>query len=299
MSQARRYLYDHGLPFSQILSQNIDGLIDRIEKKKAALMVVEGGLGEGKTTLSVHCANYICDHYGLPHIDLTDKKKPQMAMGGSDFLKKIRICYEQKLVVIIYDEAGDFSKRAALTQFNAMINRTFETFRAFKIIVIMCLPSFDVLDQQLLDKQIPRLMLRCYDRQETYGNFDGYSLYRMNLLKWRMGKMAIKNFAYTIIRPNFSGHFLDLDPEQCKLLDRLSTKNKLEMLRSAEVKIEGLMTYPEMALKLGKSVVWVRHAVGVFKLKPEREIGRLRYFNQETLARLSEYVNNRRYQNAE
>lgn len=288
-------LYSNNLPFSQILADNVDDLIKRIEDKKAALIVIEGALGEGKTTLAIHLGDYINKKYNLQEIDLTDKNKPQLSMGGGDFLKKMRTCYDEKLPVIIYDEAGDYSKRGALTQFNAMLNRTFETFRAFKIIVIMCLPCFDVLDQQIIDKQIPRLMLRCVDRTKNYGNFNSYSLYRMNLLKWRMSKMAIKNYAYTTVQPNFRGHFLDLSKDRSDQLDKISTKSKINLLRNAEIKIEGLISYPELALKLGKSIQWTRHAISIFKIKSVRDIGRVKYFDQIALNKLSEHVNNKRF----
>ena len=37
------------------------------------------------------------------------------------------------LHVIVYDEAGDFNRRGALTKSNAQLNRAFEACRAFKI----------------------------------------------------------------------------------------------------------------------------------------------------------------------
>lgn len=280
-----RFFYDNGLPFSSGLAQNLDDLQARIEKKKASLIIVSGGVGEGKTTLGVHIADYINKKKGRDPIDFSG---PQMAMGGVDFLKKMRVCYEKKLPCIIYDEAGDFSKRGSLTKFNAVLNRTFETFRAFKCMVIVCLPNFDVLDNQIFDNQIPRLMLRCRDRSANTGNYDGYGLSEMFWLKYWMKKSPMKAYAYARVWPNFNGHFLDLTPERSKELDKVSIKSKLNILRKSEVKIEGLMSYPELAQKLNKSIDWCRRAVGNLKIKPARTLGRASFFDQDALNQLSE-----------
>jgi hypothetical protein len=282
-----RYLYDHGLPFSNTLAPNLDDLQKRINKKKASLMIISGGVGEGKTTLAVHVADYVNKINGRPPITFDG---PQMAMGGVDFLKKLRVCYDDKQPCIIYDEAGDFSKRSALTRFNAMINRTFETFRAFKCLVIICLPNFDILDNQLFDNQIPRLLLRCHDRTEHSGNFDGYGLNEMLFLKYWFKKSPIKNYAFGRTYPNFNGHFLDLEPARSKELDIISMKNKKEILKRSEIKIEGLIAYPELAEKLNITINYVRALVGKLKLKPARVVDRVKYFSPDHLAQLAELI---------
>jgi len=39
-----------------------------------------------------------------------------------------------------------------------------------------------------------------------------------------------------------------------------------------------------------RSIIWVRNAVSVLKIKPAREIGRQKYFNPSTLGVLSEHL---------
>lgn len=290
-------LYKHNLPFSTGLDTNIKHLVTRVDNKKASMIIIDGGLGEGKTTLMIHVLDYINSLKGLPPIDING---PQLALGGVDFLKKLRVCFDDKLPCIGYDEAGDFSRRGSLTNFNAMINRTFETFRAFKCVVVIALPNFYVLDQELIDKNIPRLLLHLKNRNERQGNYYGYSLYRIQLLKARMNKLNIKNFAYTTVWANFYGHFLDLDRERSTLLDKVSSKNKLDVLRKAEVRIEGLLTYNEMATKLFKSIDWCRKAVANLKLKPTRVINKVKYFDLNTLNQLvehSEIIGDTRWRN--
>ena len=283
-------LYKNGLKFSSPLEKNLDNLIARVDGNKAALIIVSGGVGEGKTTLLVEVLDYINSKKGLPLIDLEMKNHPQLGQGGLEFMQNLRICFERKLPCVGYDEAGDFSKRGSLTQFNAMLNRTFDTFRAFKCIVVIALPNFNILDGDLYDKNIPRLLIKCENRSPNYGNFNCYSLYRMNLLRSYMKKFNLKNFAYAKVRPNFRGHFLDIEPDRSKQLDNLSTKSKFSILRKSEVKIEGLLTFPELAIKLMKSISWVRHSILTLKIKPNRIIKMVKYFDQNTLNLLSEHL---------
>lgn len=284
-------LYDYGLPFSKQLALNYDDEDDRVKKKKASLIIIDGGIGEGKTTLLTESIDYFNKINGFGEYDL--KNGIQLAMGGSDFLKKLDLCYQNKLPVIAYDEAGDFNRRGSLTQFNAMLNRTFETFRAFKIIVLVGLPNFSVLDQQLFDNQIPRLLLHLENRTENQGNFKAFSLYGMLQLKAMMKKLTVKPFAYKIIDENFRGHFLDLQPERSKVLDQISIKNKIDILRKSEAKIEGLMNIPELSHKLFKGIPTIRNMLSALKIKPYRKISRINYYTMEDLARLSEYSEER------
>jgi len=281
-----RYTYDNGLPFSDIYKENIEDLNKRVEERFASLLIIDGGVGKGKTTLCVHTADYINKLHGFPEI----KFKEQLATGGADFLKKIRICYDKKLPVIIYSEAGDFNKRGALSKFNAMLTRTFETFRAFKIVVLLDLPNFNVLDNGLFDNNIPRLLIHVDNRDMNYGNFSGYSLYRMFYLRKKMEKLTVKTFAYELVHPNFRGHFLNLPPAREKALDLYTVKGKLKTLRGAEIDMEGLLSYNKMAAKLGKSVSWIRQQCYKLKIKESRTINKVKYFNEVSFNRLADLL---------
>lgn len=279
--------YDNGLYFSQKLDDNLKDLIDRIKKKKAVLIIIDGGVGEGKTTLLVHLLNRINVLSGMPEIAIDG---PQLAMGGAEFLKKLRLCFDEQLPCIGYDEAGDFNKRGSLSGFNAMLNRTFETFRAFKCIVVLSLPNFNILDNQLFDNRIPRMLLHLYNRTETYGNFDAYGLQEMEWLRYWMQKSPIKSYAWGRVSSNFYGHFKDLDQKQSRELDLVSTKNKLKILRKSEIHAQNLTNYAEMATKLFKSISWVKAAVINLKIKPVSYIDRAAYFNKEVINQLAEHL---------
>jgi len=272
----KNYLYEHGLPFSQKLADNLNDLKDRVKvQKKASLIVIDGGVGEGKTTLAVHVADFLESE----HIIFKDS----LGLGGIDFSKKLKSCYDKKKLSVIYDEAGDFNRRGALTRFNAMLNRIFETFRAFQIIVILCLPSFHVLDEQLLDKQIPRLLIHVQGKTTKYGSFKAYSLYRMFYIKHKMKKMIVKPFAYKYTEPNFVGHFLDLTPERSQELDDYSTKGKLDILDMAEVKFDGLLSFKDMAERLNRSTTWVRVTLKKLRIEPKTIIKRVNYYDPQMI----------------
>lgn len=294
MDMDKPNLYDHGLPFSEILAENLKDINKRVQNKKASMILIDGGVGEGKTTLMVEILDYLNKINALPEMDIeTDKGNagPQLAMGGVEFLKKLRICFDNKLPAIGYDEAGDFSKRGALTKFNAMLNRTFETFRAFKCIVIISLPCFDVLDGQLFDNQIPRCLIHLNNRSGTQGNFDVYGLDEMNWIRYWMTKWPKhKTKAYAKVIPNYRGHFLDISQARSKKLDFVSTTNKLKILRKSEVKIEGLLSYPELAQKVDRSVVWVRKAIKDLGIKHKRTIEKAKYFEPHVVNQLAELL---------
>jgi len=276
----KSHLYKNGLPFSMKLDQNLDDIKLRVDKDKAALIVIDGGVGEGKTTLCVEIAEYISGK----EIIFED----QLAMGGGDFAKKLKICFDKKYIVIIYDEAGDFNKRGALTRFNAMLNRIFETYRAFKILVILSLPSFAVLDNSLFDKQIPRLLLHCQDRGDRFGDYKGYSLYRMFYIREKMKKLTVKPFAYTLVDPNFRGHFLDLKPERSKELDKFTIAGKLDILDQGEIVFEGMLSFYELAQKMEMSVAWVKQKMTALDIKAKKIHKLRKYFDQSVLEVLVE-----------
>ena len=257
----KRFLYDHGLPFSTKLAENMDDLVERVmNKNKAGMIIIDGGVGEGKTTLGVHLGDYAQGSYrnvGGKYVQ--DKSKfvtfdNQLAMGGEIFVGKVRMCFEKNLHVVIYDEGGDFNKRGSLTGFNMMLNRTFETYRAFKVLVIICLPSFHVLDHDLLLKNIPRLLLHLHSRNNNSGEFQGYSLMKMFYLADKMRKIVVKSFAYDMEDCNFRGHFLDLEPERMNELSDYSIRGKLDILKKAEVNFQGLVTKLDVSKKFNRSI---------------------------------------------
>lgn len=278
MTKKQIFYYDHGLPFSQILAHNFDDVLERVRLKKASLIIIDGGVGEGKTTLGVHGGRYLDGN-------LFDMRT-QLAMGGNKFLKAAKWAVENKRKSVIYDEAGDFSKRGSLTKFNKTINRFFETYRTFGIIPIICLPKFWVLDNHLFDLEVPQILLHCQDRTENSGSFKAYDLECMYFLKENARKMVVKPKAYSTVTPNFYGHFLDLPPAESAALDTISTKSKKQGLDEAYLEANKLIDVFTIALKLDRSVVWVRKKIAKHGVKHIEIYQRRKYYDTSVLRQI-------------
>ena len=282
MTRIKKHTFSNGYGVTMGLPENLESQRVRVQvNNKASMIVIDGIVGEGKTTLAVQCADII---QGSP-INL----KEQIGMGGQEFIKKFKICHKKKYPVIIYDEAGDFNKRGALTRFNAMMNRIFETYRAFKIVVIVVLPSFNILDKQLLDKGVARLLLHTENRNNFYGNYKGYSTYRMFYIAEKMKKLTVKPQAYTFTSPNFHGHFYDLIPSRSKELDFLGTTSKFNVLEETDIQLEGLLSYAMLCKEFGKSKTWVMERVLQLNVKPEKNFKNTLYFNKEIINLLIDF----------
>ena len=280
LAKEQIFFYKNGLPFQNTLDRNLDALRERIEMNKASLMVISGPVGEGKTTLAVHCAEY----YQRGKLDF----KKQIAFGGEQFQEKLQMCIDDKIGVLIYDEAGDFNSRGSLTSFNQQINRVFETFRTFRIFIILCLPMFSVLDSALFDKAIPRLLLYCHGRGMRYGSYKGYSLSRMYYLKDRMKRITVPPQAFGQVSPNFYGNFLDLEPARSRSLDEISTSEKSEILNENILSNRGLLDYKALSKTLNMSMEWVKLNVRKLKLEHNFIFKKRKYFDPSVIPKLKE-----------
>lgn len=266
-------MYDYGLPFSIILVQSIDALMDRIKKGKASMIIIDGNVGEGKTTLGVHIANYINRHYGNGK---TINLKIQLAMGGKDFSEKLLLCHDHKMPVIVYDESGDFDKKATLSRFNRNLMRIFEMYRGFKILVILCLPKFYKLENELFEIGIPRMLLHVENRTERQGSFRAFDLEQMYYVKEHARKIIVKPKCYDGGVPNFYGHFLDLPPEQSKELDHISIMSKRQEIKKTVYDVRNRLTIEMIAKHFGMSKSWVEK-----KMKQIDDFGDVKLFDRK------------------
>lgn len=274
--------YKNGYPFSDPLPRDLDNLKKRIKGKKASMIVIDGGVGEGKTTLAVQIAKtYQGGKFNL---------QKQYAIGGDQFQEKLIMCYDSGLIVIIYDEAGDFNTRGALTSFNQMLNRVFDTFRAFEILVILVLPSFHVLDSPLFDKRIPRMLIHCLNRTGKSGNFKVYSLYRMYYLRDKIKKYIVPGFAYSGTTANYRGHFLDLPKKESEELAKISIEGKKQIVSQGILKNKGLVNYNDIARKTNRSVIWVRRKVSELNISAVQKYKKSKYFNKEVIDLLKDHL---------
>ena len=204
------------------------GLRERIKKNKASAIVIDGQMGEGKTTFAVRLLE---EYQHRKHINY----ERQYAVGGDDFIKKLELCVDNGERAIIYDEAGDFSKKNTLSKFNKSLDMVFQTFRTYKILVIIVLPFFQDLDRGIYDRGVIRVLFNCHSRTEERGFIRVYNLRRIFFLLdyMRRKQPPVRQMAYFKATPNFRSSFTDLPKDRSDELDLISTLQKRERLRQS------------------------------------------------------------------
>ncbi len=149
--------------------------------------------------------------------------------------------------------------------------------------VIICLPNQYVLDNTLFDNKIPRLLLHLYGRTLKQGNFKGFSLHRAFFIRGLMRKLEDKNYSYQVNEPNFYGHFQDLEPHRINLLNQLTIKGKIEILKQTEAHLGNLVGMEEISNKTGFSIQTLRNRFGKLGIKPQTKIGKKVYYQKDVL----------------
>jgi len=259
--------------YDPLLAKNLDGQTQRVGNRMASLVIIDGGVGSGKT----HSGVAIADHFNGSPIDL----KKQYAIGGTAFEEKLKYCVDGKIKVIIYDEAGDFSRRGAITKFNARLNRIFETYRTFQIIVMLILPCMDILDNQLFTNKIPRMLINCHNKiQGKYTRYRAYSLYRMFWLKKYFKDLTVKPQAYTKTRPNFRGYIRPLDPKRAEEVDEISSEGKRAELGGTQ---DGLYNKYDLAKKMGKGANYIKDRLNQLGVKPAKVVKKEYFWRDDVM----------------
>ena len=284
-------LYENGTPFQDypIIDKNLNRFIIEKNDKHPILIILDGQLSSGKTTAAVEFMDDINKRHGFPEVDL-ENKPIQYAMGGEDFVRKLKLCYEESYPVITYDEAGDFSRKGALTKFNKTLDRVFDTFRAYQIIVILCLPNFAKLSKGIFDSKIPTVLIHLKKRKKNFGIMHFYDLKSMFYIMNNMKTEIFPEAAYDKVYPNFRTKFKDLHPLRSKMLDKISTSNKKDLLEMADIKLQGLMSYDQLSAQLQRSKVWIKQQIKKLSIKPTVTVKKKRYFPQDTLYALQSKI---------
>jgi hypothetical protein len=291
----KHYLFANGLPFDKTLARNLDILRDRINLNKAVLFVIDGNVGEGKTTLGIHVADYLngayvynhnTNKYTLDKSKLIDLKK-QFSMGGTAFQENLQICIEGRLNSLLYDEAGDFNRRGSLTKFNQQLNRVFDTMRTFGIPIGIILPSASVLDKALFINGVLRMCINTYGRTKYYGRYRCYSLYRAMYVMDKMKKMVVPQQAYAKTIANFYGQFLDLTPERAFELAKICDEGKKNILSANVLENRGLIPLNKLSDKLGITKQYTNYLLRKTNLKEQSTFKKMRYFDNDVYLRLS------------
>ena len=108
----------------------------------------------------------INQRHGLPQVDLS-LNSLQVGTGASDFLSKLRPCAEAGFPVIMFDEAGEYNKRGWNSKLNKIMDSILDTFRAYKIIIIMVLHDFTELPKHVWNAKIPTFLIHLKERKKN------------------------------------------------------------------------------------------------------------------------------------
>lgn len=268
----------NGLPFDDSLVPSLKSIQDRIKLNKAAMIVIDGGVGEGKTTLACHLAKWFQPGW------VRQRAEELLSMGGKEFLKALDVSVKKGDKVIVYDEAGDFNSRGALTYFNQNLNRVFETYRQTQKLIILCLPDSSDIDKSLFKKRIPRQVINTYSRNSKYGNYRVYSLWRAWYLHEKMRKLTVPPQAYTMVTPNLYGHFKDLDPDEREIVSKISMKGKRKIIQQSYLNQRGMIDIDEIARKTGYSKTSLYNKL---KDTDSEKVGSKKYWDKSVVQKLA------------
>lgn len=285
-------IYKSGMPWSRVeftecLNEQQN---KRIDINMASVILIDGGQGQGKTTLAVEICDFHNAKRGLPPMDLTVKNHIQMGLGGVDFISKFNKCKQKKLPIMIYDEAGDFSKASTLTYFNYQISKIFQKIRSAKIMILLCLPNFNILDNRLFDDEIIRGAIHCNSRQLTinYGNFNVYDLNMLMWIRYWYDKLptARRKSCYGMVSPLFQSHFKNLPAARARQLEILSNYGKEKERQQAEINMKGLVSVKEIAREIQRTGAWIGQKLKTLRIEPEQKMGLKHYYPKSIIQRL-------------
>lgn len=287
--------YESGLPFDTTLAENLELLQERVKHNKASAVIIDGQMGEGKTTMACHIADFFNGAYEkvapkkyiynpFKAIDL----RKQYAMGGEKFIENIQIAIDSQLVTSLYDEGGDFNRRGSLTAFNQQLNRIFETYRAFKFIPIICLPNASVIDRDLYLKGVPRIIIHCENRTDKYGRYRAYSLWRFMYVLQKMTKSPVPQQAYKRTYPNIFGQFLNLPEARQQELHKIGMEGKKQIITNNVLANRGLISIIDLARKANISRPHANRVIRDLGIKAEMEHKKVRYYTADQLQLIKE-----------
>lgn len=174
-----------------ILKDNLDTIKTYPKKNMDAVLVVDGRVGFGKSTLATTTL--------AAYLDSTKEgfSLDKIAWTPTEYRDLVRTLPEGS--ALVFDEVfGWLNTRASLSKTNRMLNQILSEQRLKKLFVIMCLPSIFDLDK-FVAMHRSTCLLYCYKR----GRFAFFD-YRKKKTLIIMGK---KYYSYHTPAANFTGCF--------------------------------------------------------------------------------------------
>jgi hypothetical protein len=284
-------LYNNGKPFTGYISNNLEVWRDRIAHNKPAGCIICSPPGRGKTTLACWITREYLNDYTIPVEEICEK---YIGNGFKDTLTKLDKGYTNGQKLIIYDEAGDVSKRRSLSQINYEILQVLNKVRGLNMFIIMIMQDFSLLDGAILTTEVFRGGFYINERFDTYADYKAYSLNGLGKVRMQMGDSLknnlFKNKAFDIVTPNYNGHFKNLPEEESKYLHTFSVTAKIKSFREMLDKQDGLMTQKEIISELGIVYSTFSYKAKSLGIKPVKKRGRNIYYDVDALEKIREVI---------
>lgn len=267
-----------------MLLRDLAKLRQKVENKFPVLIIIDGMLSSGKTTLAAHVAEI----WEGKEINFQE----QIGHGGEDFLLKYEKAVEKGHKIMIYDEGGDFNRRGAMTSFNRTMQIFFDKFRAFMIPVIITLPLVSKLDKSIFTTGAVSLLLHCKRLSDKKAIYTAYDRDSIQYLLYSMEKDYNYNpfKAYGSNHGVYKGYFYNLETHRAKELDQITTADKKADLKKHNMKSKGFMTPPMLAVKLGISETTVKRYIREIGIEEDAYDNVGRYYGADKYAMLQKYV---------
>lgn len=205
-----------GYPFNKDLKKNLEIVKDTVlNHNDDFLMVLDGPVSLGKSTLSFQIALFLDPNFDLSKVTFT----PEQWLQAIDKAKK-GDC-------IILDEAMLIMSRSAMSMWNKKVITKLSQIRSKNLFLIFNLPAYFDLDKNIALHRAS-LLLHCFTPSfRKKGHYKVYFPDEMKLL-YIMGK---KYYSYKKPVPNFEGFF-----SSCFVLDQAEyDEKKNKSLSSSEV----------------------------------------------------------------
>lgn len=224
-----KYYYATGL--NKQLRHNLNDFKKLVlNKHKPVMIVIDGGLGSGKSTTAETIAKYIQPGFN-PEI--------QVGRGVAEFAeaweRTEQLEVDDKTVkCCVFDEAQGFDRSQGRTKLNTALRNFFYTFRDAKTIIILVLPHFSRLDPSIYETKAVQCLIHILETHNTYIDYSCYDLYSIlrmvDFLSYNnKQKFLSKMTVYHKFTPNFYGHIRKPKEKTQSFIDEQSTIGKKDL----------------------------------------------------------------------
>lgn len=276
--------------FYQLLD---DALIELDGLASLPVIYIDGGQLSGKTTLAVQAIDYVNKKTGKPEMDLEDVDNVQYAMGGEQFLKKLPEASKAGYRIVVYDEAGDYARKGAMTRFNKTMDMAIDKMRAWKCVIIFICHYFPKqVTSEMIDKGLASCLIHCISRNPN-SSFTSVKVYDKESISYMVNYwikfVKVPGHIYRLT-PNFTFDFHDITPERSRLLATLGMKKKKESWDLSEIRLNGLMTQQEIASQLRVSHSWVKTKLKLIGEEAEKVYKNKKFYGLQVVESLRKFI---------